>query len=162
MNNKERGKKNLKKGNNYEYRNVNRALKFGLKAKRVNRSGAGEDKGDVIIERRRHECKYHDSSDGFKGLYDLVIKAFNQGCKGVIMGVKEKGKPHIVILERDDYLNLLSTIKKTRNKNSGGNSIEDDKEFYMKHKQLFCEDCLYSNTCDITLDECEYWREFQE
>ncbi len=105
MNNKERGRKNKKKGSNFEYRIVYKAREKGLDTKRIDLSGAGKEKGDIVIEGIRYENKYRSSDTGLKTLYDWFFKAKDDGCTGLI--IKVKGKPCLVILEFDDYLNLL-------------------------------------------------------
>ena len=42
-------KRDLYRGKNFEYRIVYKARDAGLEAERVGRSGAGDEKGDVII-----------------------------------------------------------------------------------------------------------------
>lgn len=109
-----KGKQSLDRGKNFEYRIVYKAQDKGLSAERVERSGAGKRKGDVIIEERRHENKYRSSDAGLKTLYKWFNKATKQGCKGLIIKVKEKKKgeedkerPCLVVLEINDYLDLL-------------------------------------------------------
>lgn len=111
---KKQGKKNFDRGRNFEYRIVYKARDAGLEAERVERSGAGKRKGDVIIEERRHENKYRSSDAGLKTLYKWFNKAIKQGCQGLIIKVKEKKegeedkeRPCLVVLELNDYLNLL-------------------------------------------------------
>ena len=53
---KKQGKKNFDRGKNFEYRIVYKARDAGLEAERVGRSGAGDEKGDVIISGKRYEC----------------------------------------------------------------------------------------------------------
>lgn len=112
MNNKERGRKNKKKGSNFEYRIVYKAREKGLDTKRIDLSGAGKEKGDIVIEDRKYECKYR--SDGFKELCDWFEKAQEAGCKGLIFKVKGRKKA-LIILDVDDYLNLLEECKLHRN-----------------------------------------------
>lgn len=113
-NKKKEGAENQRRGKNFEYRVVYKAQGKGLKAERVERSGAGKRKGDVIIEERRHENKYRSSDAGLKTLYKWFNKATKQGCKGLIIKVKEKKegeedkeRPCLVVLEINDYLDLL-------------------------------------------------------
>lgn len=75
---KKQGKKNFDRGKNFEYRIVYKARDAGLEAERVERSGAGKEKGDIIIEGRRYECKYR--SNGLKTLYKLYEKARDDKC----------------------------------------------------------------------------------
>ena len=109
---KQQGKKNFDRGRNFEYRIVYRARKRGLNSYRIVLSGAGEEKGDIVIEDRKYECKYR--SDGFKELCDWFEKAQEEGCKGLILKVKGR-KKDLVILDIDDYLNLLEECKLHRN-----------------------------------------------
>lgn len=109
---KQQGKKNFDRGKNFEYRIVYRARKRGLNSYRIVLSGAGEEKGDIVIEDRKYECKYR--SDGFKKLCDWFEKAQEAGCKGLILKVKGR-KKDLVILDIDDYLNLLEECKLNRN-----------------------------------------------
>ena len=111
---KKQGKKNFDRGRNFEYRIVYKARDAGLEAERVERSGAGKEKGDIVIEDRRHENKYRSSDAGLKTLYKWFNKAIKQGCQGLIIKVKEKKegeedkeRPCLVVLELNDYLNLL-------------------------------------------------------
>ena len=111
---KKEGAENQRRGKNFEYRVVYKAQGKGLKAERVERSGAGKRKGDIIIEERRHENKYRSSDAGLKTLYKWFNKAIKQGCQGLIIKVKEKKegeedkeRPCLVVLELNDYLNLL-------------------------------------------------------
>ena len=111
---KQQGKKNFDRGRNFEYRIVYKARDAGLEAERVERSGAGKEKGDIVIEDRRHENKYRSSDAGLKTLYKWFNKAIKQGCQGLIIKVKEKKegeedkeRPCLVVLELNDYLNLL-------------------------------------------------------
>ncbi len=108
------GAENQRRGKNFEYRIVYKAQGKGLNAERVERSGAGKRKGDIIIEDRRHENKYRSSDAGLKTLYKWFNKAIKQGCKGLIIKVKEKKegeedkeRPCLVVLEINDYLDLL-------------------------------------------------------
>ena len=87
---KNKGAENQRRGKNFEYRVVYKAQGKGLKAERVERSGAGKRKGDIVIEDRRHENKYRSSDAGLKTLYKWFNKATKQGCKGLIIKVKEK------------------------------------------------------------------------
>lgn len=73
-----KGKRSLDRGKNFEYRIVYKARDAGLEAERVERSGAGKEKGDIIIEGRRYECKYR--SNGLKTLYKLYEKARDDKC----------------------------------------------------------------------------------
>ena len=109
---KKQGKKNFDRGRNFEYRIVYRARKRGLTSYRIVLSGAGEEKGDIVIEDRKYECKYR--SDGFKELCDWFEKAQREGCEGVIFKVKGR-KKYLIILDVDDYLNLLEECKLHRN-----------------------------------------------
>ena len=109
---KKQGKKNFDRGRNFEYRIVYRARKRGLTSYRIVLSGAGEEKGDIVIEDRKYECKYR--SDGFKELCDWFEKAQREGCKGVILKVKGR-KKDLIILDIDDYLSLLEECKLHRN-----------------------------------------------
>ena len=116
-------KRDLYRGKNFEYRIVYKARDAGLEAERVERSGAGKRKGDVIIEERRHENKYRSSDAGLKTLYKWFNKAIKQGCKGLIIKVKEKKegeedkeRPCLVVLEINDYLNLLMVKNEKTNK----------------------------------------------
>ena len=118
-----KGKQSLDRGKNFEYRIVYKARDAGLEAERVERSGAGKRKGDVIIEERRHENKYRSSDAGLKTLYKWFNKAIKQGCKGLIIKVKEKKegeedkeRPCLVVLEINDYLNLLMVKNEKTNK----------------------------------------------
>ena len=108
------GAENQRRGKNFEYRIVYKAQGKGLSAERVEYSGAGKRKGDIIIEERRHENKYRSSDAGLKTLYKWFNKAIKQGCKGLIIKVKEKKegeedkeRPCLVVLEINDYLDLL-------------------------------------------------------
>ena len=108
------GAENQRRGKNFEYRIVYKAQGKGLSAERVERSGAGKRKGDIVIEDRRHENKYRSSDAGLKTLYKWFNKAIKQGCQGLIIKVKEKKegeedkeRPCLVVLELNDYLNLL-------------------------------------------------------
>ena len=105
-------KKEKVKGKNFEYRIVYRARKRGLNSYRIVLSGAGEEKGDIVIEDRKYECKYR--SGGFKELCDWFEKAQEAGCKGLIFKVKGR-KKCLIILDVDDYLNLLEECKLHRN-----------------------------------------------
>jgi hypothetical protein len=118
-----KGKQSLDRGKNFEYRIVYKAQDKGLSAERVERSGAGKRKGDVIIEERRHENKYRSSDAGLKTLYKWFNKAIKQGCQGLIIKVKEKKegeedkeRPCLVVLELNDYLNLLMVKNEKTNK----------------------------------------------
>ena len=71
-------KRDLYRGKNFEYRIVYKARDAGLEAERVGRSGAGDEKGDVIISGKRYECKYR--SNGLKTLYKLYEKARDDKC----------------------------------------------------------------------------------
>lgn len=120
---KNKGAENQRRGKNFEYRIVYKAQGKGLSAERVERSGAGKRKGDVIIEERRHENKYRSSDAGLKTLYKWFNKAIKQGCKGLIIKVKEKKegeedkeRPCLVVLEINDYLNLLMVKNEKTNK----------------------------------------------
>ena len=101
---KKQGKKNFDRGRNFEYRIVYRARKRGLTSYRIVLSGAGEEKGDIVIGDKKYECKYR--SGGFKELYDWFEKAQKEGCSGLIFKVKGRNKD-LVILDVDDYLDLL-------------------------------------------------------
>lgn len=98
------GKKNLNRGRNFEYRIVYRAREKGLNSYRIVLSGAGEEKGDIVIEDKKYECKYR--SGGFKELYNWFEKAQKEGCSGLIFKVKGRSKD-LVILDVNDYLDLL-------------------------------------------------------
>ncbi len=101
---KQQGKKNFDRGRNFEYRIVYRARKRGLNSYRIVLSGAGEEKGDIVIEDKKFECKYR--SGGFKELYDWFDKAQKEGCLGLIFKVKGRSND-LVILDVDDYLDLV-------------------------------------------------------
>ena len=116
-------KRDLYRGKNFEYRIVYKARDAGLEAERVERSGAGKEKGDIVIEDRRHENKYRSSDAGLKTLYKWFNKAIKQGCQGLIIKVKEKKegeedkeRPCLVVLELNDYLNLLMVKNEKTNK----------------------------------------------
>ena len=111
---KQQGKKNFDRGRNFEYRIVYRARKRGLNSYRIVLSGAGEEKGDIVIEDRKYECKYRSDDSGLKTLYNWFEKAQEAGCKGLIFKVKGR-KKDLIILDVDDYLNLLEECKLHRN-----------------------------------------------
>ena len=121
---KQQGKKNFDRGRNFEYRIVYRARKMGLESHRTERSGAGEEKGDVVIEDRHHECKYRSDDSGLKTLYGWFLKAKKEECKGLIIKVKEESdgdkeekeeRPCLIVLEVDDYLSILEERKINKN-----------------------------------------------
>lgn len=112
-------KQHLDRGKNFEYRIVYKAQDKGLNAERVEYSGAGKRKGDVIIEEEKYENKYRSSDAGLKTIYKWFNKAVKQGCRGLIIKVKEKKeeeedkeRPCLVVLEINDYLDLVAKLKK--------------------------------------------------
>lgn len=108
-------KQDLYRGKNFEYRIVYRARERGLNSYRIVLSGAGEEKGDIVIEDKKFECKYR--SGGFKELYDWFDKAQKEGCLGLIFKVKGR-KKYLIILDVDDYLDLLRRHKEAESVSS--------------------------------------------
>ena len=92
-----------------------KAQKMGLEASRIDLSGASEEKGDIIIERKKYECKYR--SSGLKTLYGWFAKAKEENCEALI--VKTKEAPCLVVIGIGDYLNLLLEKKQCQKKNTG-------------------------------------------
>jgi len=127
MNNKERGRKNKKKGSNFEYRIVYKAREKGLDTKRIDLSGAGKEKGDVIIEGRRYECKYR--SNGLKTLYKLYEKARDD--KYNILNVDG-----FSVINIDDFLGSVNGKCKCFNNVKGIKVIRD---WMSKAKKDGCE-----------------------
>jgi transposase len=111
---KQQGKKNFDRGRNFEYRIVYRARKRGLNSYRIVLSGAGEEKGDIVIEDRKYECKYRSDDSGLKTLYNWFTKAQKEGCEGVIFKVKGH-KKDLIVLDVDDYLSVLEERKINKN-----------------------------------------------
>ena len=111
---KQQGKKNFDRGRNFEYRIVYRARKRGLNSYRIVLSGAGEEKGDIVIEDRKYECKYRSDDSGLKTLYNWFTKAQKEGCEGVIFKVKGH-KKDLIVLDVDDYLSVLEECKLNKN-----------------------------------------------
>jgi hypothetical protein len=77
-------------------------------------SGAGEEKGDIVIEDRKYECKYRSDDSGLKTLYNWFTKAQKEGCEGVIFKVKGH-KKDLIVLDVDDYLSVLEERKINKN-----------------------------------------------
>ena len=124
---KQQGKKNFDRGRNFEYRIVYKARDAGLEAERVERSGAGDEKGDVIIEGRRYECKYR--SNGLKTLYKLYEKARDD--KYNILNVDG-----FSVINIDDFLGSVNGKCKCFNNVKGIKVIRD---WMSKAKKDGCE-----------------------
>lgn len=110
------GKKINRRGKNFEYRIVYKARDAGLEAERVERSGAGDEKGDVIIEGRRYECKYR--SNGLKTLYKLYEEARDENCNAIKID-------SLLVVDIDDFFSRRNRKYKCFNNVKGIKIIYD-------------------------------------
>lgn len=107
--------KNRQRGNGFEMRLVQRALKRRLRASRQPGSGVYRDHpNDVLIEGWLGECKMrtvHPSVAQMMEWLDYVqANAKRMGYEGAFLAYNHKGsrKP-VVVLSLDDFLALLQT-----------------------------------------------------
>ena len=87
------------------------AKSSGLEAYRVPLSGGAREKGDVVIEGMRFECKYR--SKGLKFLYDMLEKAEEEGVMGIFLSGFRK--PALAVLRCDVFLKLVFGGRECRN-----------------------------------------------
>ncbi len=98
------GKAERVAGRNFEYRVLELARKTGLQARRVILSGSASEKGDVVVEGFRFECKYRKS--GLATIRGWFRKAVKQGLDGIIIG--GGGSCPLVVVEANRFFELLA------------------------------------------------------
>ena len=101
------GRIEVQRGKAFEYRVVHLAKSSGLKAYRVPLSGGAREKGDVVIEGMRFECKYR--SRGLVFLYEVLKEAEKAGCVGLFLSARRKEA--LVVLPAAQFFALLKRGK---------------------------------------------------
>lgn len=93
------GKKSRDKGYRGENNLVNILKKHGIKARRVAYSGAGYEKGDILIGHSKDKAEVKVRKNAFKSIYSYLEK---DNCKYAF--IKTDYKPYLVVMRINDFI----------------------------------------------------------